>query len=312
MCGSCYKVRLAGETVKANYSTNNMLLKTYLIEGNSTGWTTGTTHHLKISVTPTKTGPFTFYVKTVAAAVNWASNWAPSSSLGTRDQQNERVSSYSISVPVASGSSISVNVSPQTVTLGAATTISGSIASQISGNKSGTVYLQYSTDNINWNNIGTTPSDYSGLYSYSWKPSSTGTLNIRTYWNGNYWYSSSTSPTKQLTVNKPTTTTITLTFQGYDYDNKGEVTILVNNQIVATLPTSDSPQNAKVFVSFSLDISKYIVSGANTITFRQNMYSSGVQSVQVKRLSSTIYSNNTYYSMWTGGKPTVTYKFNAP
>ncbi|MCL4435988.1 MAG: metallophosphoesterase [Thaumarchaeota archaeon] len=126
--------------------------------------------------------------------------------------------------------------------------------------------------------------------------------------------------TKNPTTTTTTTTTTAsgipsgsapciLSFQGYDYDNKGEVTILVNNQVVATLPTIDSPQNNNVFTSFTMDISKYAVLGSNTITFKQNIYSSGVQRVQVTRTGEILLSYSTYKSLSTSGTTTATYNF---
>ncbi|MBI2937595.1 MAG: right-handed parallel beta-helix repeat-containing protein [Thaumarchaeota archaeon] len=104
------------------------------------------------------------------------------------------------------------------------------------------------------------------------------------------------------------TSPFTLAFQGYDYNNRGEVSILVNDQVAYTLPTSYSPHNVKTYASYTLDISKYIVPGnSNTITFRQNMYSSAVKDVQVTHLGSIIYSNSTRYSIWIGGRESVTY-----
>ncbi|MCL5318271.1 MAG: metallophosphoesterase [Thaumarchaeota archaeon] len=127
------------------------------------------------------------------------------------------------------------------------------------------------------------------------------------------------NPTTTSTATTTTTTTVSglpsgsttysLSFKGYDYDNKGEVTILVNNQVVATLPAVESTQNNNIFTSFSMDISKYIVSGSNTITFKQNLYSSGVQSVQVTGPSGVLLSDNTYNGLWTGGPTTATYNF---
>lgn len=103
---------------------------------------------------------------------------------------------------------------------------------------------------------------------------------------------------------------ITLTFQGYDYDNKGEVSILVNNQEVDVLPTRYSPENNNLFTTYALDISNYVVAGSNSLTFQQNMYSSGVRNVAIKSSSTTIYSNSTYYSIWVGGRESVTYSFS--
>jgi hypothetical protein len=106
--------------------------------------------------------------------------------------------------------------------------------------------------------------------------------------------------------------TYTLSFQGYDYDNQGEVSVLVNNQLVSTLPAVNSYQNNNLYVSFTLDISKYVVSGVNTLTFKQNIYSSGVQNVQVTGPSGTIYSNSSSYTISDTGVQSVTYNFNIP
>ncbi len=84
----------------------------------------------------------------------------------------------------------------------------------------------------------------------------------------------------------------------------------MNNLNVSSLPKSYSPNFAKVFVNFTLDISKYVVPGSNTVTFYQNIYSSGVKNVTVKGPNGTIYRNDTYYSMWDQKLRSVTYKFN--
>ncbi|MCL5317263.1 MAG: hypothetical protein M1503_03220, partial [Thaumarchaeota archaeon] len=39
-----------------------------------------------------------------------------------------------------------------------------------------------------------------------------------------------------------TSSSFNLSFQGYDYDSKGEVVILINNKVVVSLPVADSPQ----------------------------------------------------------------------
>ena len=104
--------------------------------------------------------------------------------------------------------------------------------------------------------------------------------------------------------------TYTLTFQGYDYDNKGEVSIYVNGKLATSLPTVESSQNNNVWKSFSLEISNYVVSGSNTITFKQNLYSSAVQSVKVTGPNGALLSDSTYHSMWTGGTSSVSYKFS--
>lgn len=120
-----------------------------------------------------------------------------------------------------------------------------------------------------------------------------------------------TSIVEDYTAASPPPNAYTLLFQGFDYDNKGEVTISVNNQAAASLPTVESSPNNNVFKSFSVDISKYVVSGENTIVFKQNLYSSGVKDVQVTAGSSMLLSDSAYHNIWTGGtRSSVIYKFN--
>ena len=119
--------------------------------------------------------------------------------------------------------------------------------------------------------------------------------------------------TTRTTNTPPSGPTYTLSFQGYDYDNPAEASILVNSQAVATLPTSYSPQNNNKFADYSLNITKYVLPGANTITFKQNIYSSGAKNVQITSIDgATIYSNSTYYYIQTEVNGSITYKFNAP
>jgi hypothetical protein len=102
------------------YSTfHNYYAENYIIEG-VTDWSNGAIHHLKISVMPTTSQPFVFYVKSVAAASNWATNWDPgiedsgSSDYQTVvDSQLEYVRSYTVeigSTPSHFPSSISLYV----------------------------------------------------------------------------------------------------------------------------------------------------------------------------------------------------------
>lgn len=191
-----YGIHNPGETVNAAYGVTTLSLDNYLVEGVAY-WPQSVTHNLKISVEPASTGSFTFYIKSVAAAKNFASNWDPKS--GTKDQQLEFVYNYIISVGV-NPSSISIGVNPSQIVIGSGTTISGTVSSSVPGDFSGTVYLQYSTDNVNWIDIGSTTSSSSGDYSYWWTPSSTATFYVRSFWNGNSNYGGATSSSVTLTV----------------------------------------------------------------------------------------------------------------
>ncbi|MBI2936843.1 MAG: hypothetical protein HYY22_01420 [Thaumarchaeota archaeon] len=111
-------------------------------------------------------------------------------------------------------------------------------------------------------------------------------------------------------ISTPISSRYTLSFQGYDYDNEDEVSILVNNQLAGSLPVVETSTNDHVFRSFSLDISKYVVSGSNTVVFRQNIYSSGVKDVKVTGTGGSILlGDGTYHDMWVGGTSSVTYEF---
>jgi hypothetical protein len=96
-----------GDTARAGYNATNINLSNYLAEGSGI-WLQSATHYLTINVKPTSVGTFTFYVKSVAAAKNFPSNWSPIS--GAKDQQFEFIYSYSITVrqPVVTLSGFSV------------------------------------------------------------------------------------------------------------------------------------------------------------------------------------------------------------
>jgi PKD repeat protein len=86
----------------------------------------------------------------------------------------------------------------------------------------------------------------------------------------------------------------TLVFQGYDWDGGAEHSIYINNQFVASLPTVDSPQNARVWVQFTLDITQFIVPGVNVITITDAGWDCGV--VDSVRNLMTSYGTNPIYS----------------
>ncbi len=403
LCSSCYKIYSAGETTTATYSTSNVTLKTYLVEGVSAGWAKGETHRLKLSVTPKETGPFIFYVKSVAAVTDWVSNWTPKT--GTRDQENEYAFPYTINVTSTSTTAATLSFqgydydNKGEVTILVNNQVVASLPTRYSsqGNNAFSSYslniTKYVVSGSNRvvfkqnlyssgvKNVQVTGSSGAIIYSNSTyffiqvggslpsvtykfsatitpsPPPTTGTLSVSTtpvngevFVDGTSWgtapvsksisvgshtvsfgaVSGYTKPadiivsvtagqTASVTgtytaVSPPPGSTYTLSFQGYDYDNKGEVSILVNNQLVVSLPTVETSQNNNAWKSFSLDISKYVVSASNTITFKQNLYSSGVKNVQVTSSagSTTIYSNSTQYDIWVGGsKQSITYKFTA-
>ncbi|MBI2938203.1 MAG: hypothetical protein HYY22_08355 [Thaumarchaeota archaeon] len=346
LCSSCYKVYPAGETIKSTYSTSDVTLKTYLVEGFSTDWVKDETHHLKLSVTPTETGLFTFYVKSVAAVTDWVSNWTPKT--GLRDQENEYVFPYTINVtsttPAAytlsfqgydydntGEASILVNnqpvanlpVSESSQNNNIFTSFSLDISKYVVSGSNTITFKQnlYSSGvkNLVVKNSDTTTIIYSNATQYNIWAGGGSSASVTYKFNSP---NGSTTTTTTSTTTTTTTTTsstgplpsdqYTLSFQGYDYDNKGESSILVNNQVVASLPASESSANNNVFKSFSLDISKYVVAGSssNTIVFKQNLYSSGVQDVRVTGPSGELLRDSSYNSLWAGGTNSATYKFS--
>lgn len=103
----------------------------------------------------------------------------------------------------------------------------------------------------------------------------------------------------------------TLSFQGFDYNGAGEVSIFVNGLLLSSVPTVYSPQNINTTANFSFNISDKVTSGSNTVIFWQNPnYSSAVQNFEVTGPSGVVYSNSTFYTMWSGGRKAIAYTFD--
>jgi PKD repeat protein len=82
-------------------------------------------------------------------------------------------------------------------------------------------------------------------------------------------------PVPPIPPRPPSGVTYTLSFQGYDYDGAGENTLKLNNNLLATLPTSNSPKNAVLFRTFTLNITSLIMRGNNTLTFTHTRWDCG-------------------------------------
>jgi len=107
----------------------------------------------------------------------------------------------------------------------------------------------------------------------------------------------SRTTSQTITVSGPPSSgTYTLSWQGYDWDGGSEETITLNGHVIAHLPSTDSPQNAGVWASFSLNITAYLVKGANTLTFTHANWdcatSDNVRNLQVTTGTTVIYTNN--------------------
>jgi hypothetical protein len=86
-------------------------------------------------------------------------------------------------------------------------------------------------------------------------------------------------PIPQNPPRPPSGVTYTLSFQGYDYDGASEDTLRLNNNLLATLPTNNSPQNAAVFRIFILNLTSLILHGNNTLTFTHTQWDCGTVDV---------------------------------
>ncbi|MBM5806065.1 MAG: hypothetical protein FJZ49_08415 [Candidatus Verstraetearchaeota archaeon] len=97
-----------------------------------------------------------------------------------------------------SPSSISISVSPSTVTVGSSLTVSGSISPVRSGVA---VTISYSGDG-QWSILATVTSSSDGSYSYAWTPASVGSYQLKASWAGDAAYDEATSAVASVTINK--------------------------------------------------------------------------------------------------------------
>ena len=67
-----------------------------------------------------------------------------------------------------------------------------------------------------------------------------------------------------------------MNWMGFDWDGGGEESITLNGQFLASLPTANSPQNGATYVPFSVDITSFVVEGANTLSFTHAGWDCGV------------------------------------
>jgi hypothetical protein len=94
-------------------------------------------------------------------------------------------------------STLSIMVSPTTLTQGSPVTISGRLYPSLQ-NKTVTIYE--SANNSPWIIIGTTTTDSNGHYAYTWNAQDVGIVSIRTGWSGDDYYSGTDSPSQTATV----------------------------------------------------------------------------------------------------------------
>jgi len=97
------------------------------------------------------------------------------------------------------GSSISMSVSPTTITYGGNLTISGSITPT---KKQTPVTIWYNTTATAWNNITAVKTNDNSEYSYVWGPPTAGTFEIKANWTGDATTAGAESSPVPVTVNK--------------------------------------------------------------------------------------------------------------
>jgi hypothetical protein len=119
-------------------------------------------------------------------------------------------------------------------------------------------------------------------------------------------------PIPPIPPRPPSGLTYTLSFQGYDYDGASENTLRLNNNLLATLPTSNSPQNAVLFRTFTLNITSLIKRGNNTLTFTHTGWDCGTidvtRNVMITDLTGTvIFTDPTLRPL--GCTQSITYTF---
>jgi PKD repeat protein len=88
----------------------------------------------------------------------------------------------------------------------------------------------------------------------------------------------------------------TLSWEGFDWDGGHEETIYLNGNAVASLPLTNVGGNGGAWVSFSLDMTSFVVQGMNRLTFAHAGWDCGtsdnVRSLSVTSGSSVVYSNS--------------------
>ncbi|HYY91662.1 MAG TPA: hypothetical protein VE955_06710, partial [Candidatus Dormibacteraeota bacterium] len=105
--------------------------------------------------------------------------------------------------------------------------------------------------------------------------------------------------------------TYNLNWSGFDWDGRGEVTLELNGQFLASLPTTESPQNSQTYTPFSLDITTLIVAGSNTLVFTHASWDCGVvdsvKNLEIDTQMGVIFKSSTVDPL--GCSQPLTYNF---
>jgi hypothetical protein len=103
--------------------------------------------------------------------------------------------------------------------------------------------------------------------------------------------------------------TYTISWQGYDWDGGNEETLTLNGQFLASLPTTDSPQNGGAWTNFTVS-TKMLIPGMNTLTFTHAEWDCGVTdnvaNLVVSNGSTIAYANSTSLPLGCGQPLTYT------
>ena len=136
---------------------------------------------------------------------SYSSNWTPSTvgsyvvrSTWAGDEGHIGATSYSQSITVLRGSSsLFCAVSPGSISVGSAATISGSISPA----QTAMVTMLYSNDGgASWLDLATVEAQSDGSYSHVWVPPNAGSYQIKASWPGDANRNGAQSPTRGLTV----------------------------------------------------------------------------------------------------------------
>lgn len=102
----------------------------------------------------------------------------------------------------------------------------------------------------------------------------------------------------------------TLEWETYDAEHAIEALVLLNDQLIFAYPITEAPANNDAWISKSMDITNYIVSGTNTLVFRENGGSGQIRNVVlVDPDGRVIFSDSTARWFWTPDNKDITYTF---
>jgi len=148
-------------------------------------------------VTPSATGTYSTNLMTFRSS-DLAGSWTVKATY----QGVQATTTFTYTAVPPETSSISCSVYSSSLTIGGSVMVSGSITPTRPGVA---VTLSYKSDG-SWNTLAIVTSASNGSYSYSWKPASVGSYQLKASWAGDSTYSGATSGTTSVTVNKVSTT----------------------------------------------------------------------------------------------------------